>query len=306
MTTRTSKDDKPGPGSYETSVLDKKMRVHVEGFGITGKRDMPLQRDPHKPYIVGNNDVPPVGNYYSKDQLSKIEELKQKFVSFEIATAKPGFNTSEKREMPWVTTGTNPGPADYAGDERIIEEDPNNPFGSRSPRFKKIKPNPNPGPGTYESITEKENEASKSVFKSKTPRFKGIASDNLNVTVVGEVAKPSPYIAHRPWTGKQARAYDYAVLNPKISFDTSANRFYKVRRDPGIPGPGSYEPSRPRSVPTKPTRFTSARFSNFGSYRPGTGTNDEIGPGSYFQNGQSKKKSFNMAIEVSKEKPWIL
>ncbi|CAG9320781.1 unnamed protein product [Blepharisma stoltei] len=305
VTSKSAKDDKPGPGSYEVASLDKKNKVQVEGFGITAKRDMPLTRDPHRPFVVGNHDVPPVGNYYSKEQLNKIEELKQKFVSFEMATVKPGFNTSEKREMPWVTTAGNPGPGEYASEETIIEEDPNNPFGSRAERFRKPKPNNNPGPGSYEPNSAKENDTSNSSFKSKTPRFKGIASDNLCVTVVGSVPKPVPYISHKPWAGKQSRAYDYQLLNPKISFDSSSNRFFRTAKDPNNPGPGSYD-SRPKSVPTKQFRLTSARFSNFGSYRPGTGTNEEVGPGSYPLNSQIKKKSFNMAAELGREKPWII
>ena len=87
-----------------------------------------------------------------------------------------------------------------------------------------------------------------------------------------------------------------------MSFESTAGRFFSVKKDPQNPGPGQYE-SRPVSVPTKIKR-TSERFGNFDNYRPKTGTLQNVGPGSYVVE-NPRKKSFNMSGELAKVRPWI-
>jgi len=89
-------------------------------------------------------------------------------------------------------------------------------------------------------------------------------------------------------------------MSRDLSFDTTAMRF-NPKNDPNgrkikpTPGPGTYR--RSTAAPAGGRTGKQIRFAGNGGYRPKTGTNAEIGPGSYKTEGNLTKKSFNMTIE---------
>ena len=305
---RTQKNlsSSPGPGSYEQPVDRKIRKQPVEAFGILEKRSVVLSNDPHMPIQVGHSDVPPVGIYHTENKLKTVEKMKQKFISYEAPIPKAAFNISTKRDMDWVDNPSFPGPGAYTELKQSHDSEESIPFGSKVQKFHSLTAPINPGPGSYEP--EKPNTAGRpiskplSVFSSKTPRFSKVASDNLSIRVVGSQPNLELEYSHQEWKAKQSRAYDTVILKPNISFESTANRFRSIAKDPGNPGPGHYD-GRPFSVPTKVMR-TSQRFGKFENYRPSTGTTNNVGPGSYTAS-IPNKKSFNMSGELAKVRPWI-
>ena len=126
------------------------------------------------------------------------EKLKQKFISYEAPIPKSAFNVSTKREMKWVDNPSFPGPGAYTEVKHLQETEESIPFGSKVQKFSKLSSALNPGPGTYEAEAKHRVDPKQfSVFSSKTPRFSKVASDNLNVSVVGSQVNLEFEASHR-------------------------------------------------------------------------------------------------------------
>lgn len=179
-------------------------------------------------------------------------------------------------------------------------------------------PKEGPGPGTYEGKIKSGTAPvanfftnpgeSYTVFKSTATRFPDREPKNPTVQLVGEKDRPPVGEFHKEskW-GRKTRADDVMAMQRDLSFDTSSLRF-NPKNDPNgnkikpTPGPGTYRRSTAGPVGGRGSK--TVRFSGHGGFRPKTGTNIEIGPGSYKTEGNLTKKSFNMTIEQP-EKSWV-
>ena len=89
--------DLPGPGQYEYSSAYVKEKQYQDAFGSTTERNVLFSHDPHRPFGARQSAGPPVGYYFSKEQLNRIDELKHKYVTPKIIPSKPGFGSTEDR-----------------------------------------------------------------------------------------------------------------------------------------------------------------------------------------------------------------
>ena len=287
--------DYPGPGAYTGELSPARPHPKTGAFGLTPK-DIPLSKDPHRPVLVGWQEVPAVGSYKNHDDLEKEKKLKAKFVTGEVHGKPAPFNSNEKRDLGSAAKTSKPGPGEYTAVDRKLKKSLT-PFGSSLKRVSELcKPKDYPGPGAYDVESSAVDRASP-MFTSKTPRFCGPLQRS-----------PDSYMSHRHWNKKETRAYDAALLNQNICFDSTAKRFKETDRAKSENqekiGPGSYYGTRPSTVATSALPRTE-RFKGFGNYRPSTGTDQNVGPG-YYNPTASGKRSFNMVKELNSEaKLWI-
>ena len=277
----------PGPGAYSVSP---KSISNASAFGTTPK-NLPLSKDPHRPVLVGYNEIPAVGSYKIKEDFERSGKLKIKFITGGVASKNAPFNITEKRDIASMPKVEVPGPGNYSI-STLNEKKGSLPCKSLAGRFEKDKSPDYPGPGTYDTLTNL-NDRGSPFFTSKTPRF----MDKNHKT-------PEPYVSHQDWGKKETRANDAKYLNQRLCFDSSEPRFIEKQKDNLSLGPGYYNDDRPSTV-ISGALSTTERFKGFGNYRPKTGTNEYIGPG-YYNAPVSKKKSFNMAKELNNEKLWLM
>jgi Sperm-tail PG-rich repeat len=276
------KNNNPGPGSYELSVNNSINENNV-GFGSNTKKDIPLSKDPHRPFIVGDKKSPPVGCYLSKEDYQTYEKLKKKLISADYPIEKPPFNTGEKRIRD--PSSNTPGPGYY---QLMIEKSNKGLLTNKSPRFDS-KDSKTPGPGSYKPVIPESQKPS--TFTSKTPRFE------KNIKVMSN----DTYQKHQPWSLKQTRALDYAFIEKKLSFDSTGHRFNKSKVSG--PGPGQYEVMSV-SYTQKSNRSTLFKNPGHPSSQSRTGTPLNVGPGSY-ELDENYRKTFNMAKELGKANVWL-
>jgi hypothetical protein len=271
----------PGPGYYSITPTS----AGRAGLFTIAAKELPLTNNPYLPIQVGTSEVPPVGSYKLAEDIKKAEKLKAKYVTGDIQTKRAPFNTQEKRQMPWLPKENFPGPGDYS----VLKIRPKSTgFRSTRPRFELSKNDDLPGPGHYDfGLVEKE----KQVIVNKSPRF-----------VKEDTKTPEPYLGHSEWTAKRTRAPDFEKFNPGLYFDSGQSRFRSKAQNENL-GPGCYEKERPFTVSSSKVS-TTERFQAFGSFRPGTGTSQKLGPG-YYNPSISQKKSFNMGKEINLEKTWL-
>jgi len=281
---REIKNKVPGPGTYEHSIQSSNPSSTFQAFGVGSVKGASLSNDPHRPFVVGDTYVPPVGTYSTPEQVNRNEKLRQKLISFDMPVAKPGFGSSEAKHLSFVSRNQYPGPGTYITE---VEQEPSISGWSKTPRFVKKKVPVNPGPGSYDSTRP----SSRSHSWGRTPRFRN-KNSNQSFT----------YISHRPWSAKTNRAQDAQLMNPKLCFDSSAIRPPVFQVKSNNPGPGMYYKA-PKKV-EKNFRTTSSRFGQFGNYNAKTGTSKEVGPGSYTPAAPTKK-SFNLSKDLSSQPIWI-
>ena len=283
--TTTSDASIPGPGTYSISP-------GVIGGVLFSKapKGIPLSQDPHRPVLVGSNEIPPVGSYKIKEDFEKDDKFKFKFMTGEINTKNAPFNTSERREVQSLPKDDVPGPGEYSVSKQV-EFKESLPFGSIAERFIKEKIPDYPGPGSYDTQIHI-NDRAAPFFSSKVTRFANISQKT-----------PEPYVCHQQWNKKETRAHDARHVNQNLSFDSSVPRFSKKKKEKIALGPGYYYNDRPSSVASIALSRTE-RFKGFGSYRPSTGTDQHMGPGYYNPPVFAKRKSFNMSKELNNEKHW--
>ena len=280
------KNEHPGPGSYEVDGGGGSSFTNANvGFGSNTKRDIPMSGDPYRPFVSKAYKSPPVGNYLSREEQEKIDKLKKKLITADFPVEKAPFGTSEKRE--YKASEDTPGPGAY---EPTIDKPHNGTLPNRSPRFADSQ-SITPGPGTYKPLVPASQINQK--FVSKSPRFQR------------EIPKSSQshefYTKHKPWSIKQTRASDFAMIDKVLSFDTTGQRFSHER--PAGPGPGQYDVVN-KSGTSGSTRISGARSEAYGDYRPKTGTSKYVGPGAY-ESTDMHRKSFNMAKELGKGNVWL-
>ena len=274
-------NEAPGPGYYSVTPSAN----CKAGVFTAASKELPLTNNPYLPIQVGENETPPVGIYKLSEDLKKNEKLKAKYITGEIPTKHIPFNIQEKRQMPWLPKENFPGPGDYSVPR---PKSTGSNFRSTRPRFDQGRCEERPGPGHSDLATlDKE----KQLIVNKSPRFPK-----------EDPRAPETYIGHSVWKAKVTRAADFEKLNPNLCFNSGQSRFKDGSLKETL-GPGCYDKERPNTVGLAKVSNTE-RFEGFGSFRPGTGTGQKLGPG-YYNPEDNQKKSFNFAKELNVEKIWL-
>lgn len=284
-TEKLEKKEGPGPGSYNLASNSEVKEAPV-GFGSNTRRNVPMTNDPHGPYVIGNPQIPPVGNYLSKEEQEKFDKLKKKLITSDYPIEKAPFGISEKRAS--TAPSNTPGPGHY---QPVLDSNNQGLLPNKTPRFTSNTNSntPNPGPGTYKPEIPSSQQTQK--FTNKAPRFEKPPK------------KPSQasYSKHDIWRIKQTRSPDFICLDKTLSFDSTGQRF--IPKTSNVPGPGQYD-LRSQSAPKQNYKFGGTRSNYYGDYRPSTGTPLTIGPGTY-EVAQVSKRTFNMAKELGKDNVWL-
>jgi hypothetical protein len=313
----------PGPGYYEPNLLKQQQFSTAQCFGSKIARSDTWARDSELPYVdperIGN---PGVGSYTLDEHQRKEEERKRKAVTNELVQVQTTpFNSTSKRHCLSTKVEKKPGPGYYnpkAADSqsfsgRVLSG--NAKFVYNEQRFKGLfEPKKGPGPGAYDKEEQGQMVDENSVFKSKSTRLPEKHNPHPEIVRIGDTSTPAvgSYNITGELKGKQTRAPDYHMLKTGMSFESSAMRFsekdsffgHKISSNPG---PGSYTRSSSQPSPQAPKILKSKRFSGFGHFKRPTGTNESVGPGTYYQDQGFVKKSHNLSIEspnLTAMKPW--